>query len=54
MLVPPRNIDKITDVQVIVTCSVGQAYILTQIMTDAGVYGVGEGDKNGHAPRRWE
>jgi len=52
MLAPPRNIDEITDVQVIVICSAGQAYILTQIITDAGVYGVGECDENGHAPRR--
>jgi hypothetical protein len=37
---------------VIVTYSAGQAYILPQIITDAGVYGVGEGDENGHAPRR--
>lgn len=38
---------KITDVRVIVTCPAGQNYTLVKIETDAGVYGVGEGTKNG-------
>ncbi len=38
---------KITDARVIVTCPAGQTYTLVKITTDAGVYGVGEGTKNG-------
>jgi mannonate dehydratase len=38
---------KITDVRVIVTCPAGQTYTLVKIVTDVGVYGVGEGTKNG-------
>ena len=38
---------KITDLRVIVTCSVGQTYTLVKIMVDAGVYGVGKSTKNG-------
>ena len=38
---------KITEVRVIVTCPVGQTYTLVKIVTDEGVYGVGEGTKNG-------
>jgi mannonate dehydratase len=38
---------QITEVRVIVTCPAGQTYTLVKIMTDEGVYGVGEGTKNG-------
>lgn len=38
---------KITAVRVIVTCPAGQNYTLVKIETDAGLYGVGEGTKNG-------
>lgn len=38
---------KITDVRVIVTCPAGQTFTLLKIVTDEGVYGVGEGTKNG-------
>jgi L-alanine-DL-glutamate epimerase-like enolase superfamily enzyme len=37
---------KTTDVRVIVTCPAGQTFTFVKIMTDAGVYGVGEGAKN--------
>jgi mannonate dehydratase len=38
---------KITDVRVIVTAPDGQPFTLVKIITDEGVYGVGEGSKNG-------
>jgi len=38
---------KITDVQVIVTCTAGQTYTLVKMMTDEGMDGVGEDTKNG-------
>jgi mannonate dehydratase len=38
---------KISDVRVIVTAPAGQPFVLVKILTDAGVYGVGEGTKNG-------
>jgi len=38
---------QITAVRVIVTCPAGQTFTLVKIETDAGVYGVGEGTKNG-------
>ncbi len=38
---------KITDVRVIVTAPAGQSFTLVKIMTDQGVYGVGDGTKNG-------
>lgn len=38
---------KITAVRVIVTCPAGQTYTLLKVAADAGVYGVGEGTKNG-------
>ncbi|MFN8500181.1 MAG: D-galactonate dehydratase family protein [Anaerolineae bacterium] len=41
---------KITEVRVFVTCPAGEAgqtYVLVKILTDQGVYGVGEGTKNG-------
>ncbi|MSP14353.1 MAG: bifunctional D-altronate/D-mannonate dehydratase [Chloroflexi bacterium] len=38
---------RISEVRVIVTCPAGQTFTLVKILTDAGVYGVGEGTKNG-------
>ncbi len=38
---------RITDVRVIVTCPAGQTFVVVKIVTDSGVYGVGEGTKNG-------
>ncbi len=38
---------KITDVRVVVTSPVRQPFVLVKIVTDSGVYGVGEGSKNG-------
>lgn len=38
---------KISDVRVIVTAPAGQPFVLVKIVTDEGVYGVGEGTKNG-------
>jgi mannonate dehydratase len=38
---------RITEVRVIVTCPAGQTYTLVKVLTDQGVYGVGEGTKNG-------
>ena len=38
---------KISEVRVITTCPAGQTFVLVKILTDAGVYGVGEGTKNG-------
>ena len=38
---------KITEVRVIVTCPAGQTFVAVKILTDSGVYGVGEGTKNG-------
>src|SRR5438270_122215 len=38
---------KISEVRVIVTCPAGQTFVVVKIVTDGGVYGVGEGTKNG-------
>jgi mannonate dehydratase len=38
---------KIIDVRVIVTCPVQQSFVFLKILTDEGVYGIGEGTKNG-------
>ena len=38
---------KISEVRVIVTCPAGQTFVVVKIITDSGVYGVGEGTKNG-------
>jgi len=38
---------KITDVRVVVTSPVKQPFVLVKIVTDSGIYGVGEGSKNG-------
>ena len=38
---------KISEVRVITTCPAGQTFVLVKILTDAGIYGVGEGTKNG-------
>ena len=38
---------KIIDVRVIVTCPVQQSFVFLKIVTDEGVYGIGEGTKNG-------
>lgn len=38
---------KIKEVRVIVTCPIRQPFVLVKIVTDTGVYGVGEGTKNG-------
>lgn len=39
---------RITDVRVFVTCPTGQNYVVIKILTDEGVYGVGEGTLNGN------
>jgi len=41
---------KITEVRVYVTCPTGQNYVVVKILTDAGIYGVGEGTLNGNEP----
>ena len=38
---------KISEVRVITTCPAGQTFVVVKVLTDAGVYGVGEGTKNG-------
>ncbi len=38
---------KINDVRVIVTCPLRQPFVLVKIVTDEGVYGIGDGTKNG-------
>jgi mannonate dehydratase len=38
---------KITEVRVIVTCPAGQSFVVVKVLTDEGIYGVGEGTKNG-------
>ena len=48
---------KITDVRVIVTCPLRQPFVLVKIVTDEGVYGVGEGTKmvaNWQSPNCWK
>src|SRR5205814_3046523 len=42
-----RELMKISEVRVIVTCPAGQTFVVVKIVTDSGVYGVGEGTKNG-------
>ncbi|MCS6858906.1 MAG: D-galactonate dehydratase family protein [Abditibacteriales bacterium] len=39
---------RITDIRVFVTCPTGQNYVVTKVLTDEGVYGVGEGTLNGN------
>ena len=39
---------KITEVRVYVTCPAGQNYVVVKVLTDEGVYGVGEGTLNGN------
>jgi len=38
---------KIIDVRVIVTCPAQQPFVFLKVVTDEGVYGIGEGTKNG-------
>src|SRR5512143_1446521 len=38
---------KITDVRVIVTAPAGQSFTLVKVLTDQGIYGVGDGTLNG-------
>ncbi|HQX10808.1 MAG TPA: bifunctional D-altronate/D-mannonate dehydratase, partial [Thermoflexales bacterium] len=38
---------KIQEIRTIVTCPDKQSFVVVKIITDEGVYGVGEGTKNG-------